>query len=310
MIAQTFWELQVECIGPTAELETIFEQLLDANAIFLRRRDNEKENNEVIALFKIKPNLQRLDNYLNRCSLIKIKSIHLKKLPPTDWVHENRKEFTAFSIGRFWVHGSHIKGPVPAGFLPLCVDAAQAFGSGTHATTKGCMLAIQKASLSKKCVNRVLDLGCGSGILSMAAKSVNRGAAIIAADYDKVSVETTRQNWHLNQFPKKSFFALHSDGFSNTKLRKKRKFDLIIANILAKPLRVFAPLVAQNLALNGRVILSGLLTSQMRDIRAIYRHHNLFVMQHIKIEEWSTLLLAPKSNYTKREKTDDRKYII
>ena len=302
MMAWAFWELQVECIGPTAEIEAIFEQLLDANAIFLRKQDQAKEINEIIALFKKKPNLEQVDYYFNRCSLANIKTIRLQELPQKDWLQENRREFAPFSVGRFWVHGSHIKRPAPAGFLPLCVDAAQAFGSGTHATTRGCMLAIEKASLSKKNINRVLDLGCGSGILSMAAKSINRSAAIIAADYDKLSVETTRQNWHLNQFPKKSFFALHSDGFSNVKLRGKQKFDLIIANILAKPLRVFAPLIAQNLTFNGRVILSGLLTSQMRDIRAVYRHHHLFVMQHIQIEEWSTLILAPKFNYIKVKK--------
>ena len=300
MIAQTFWELQVECTGPTAELEAIFEQLLDANAISLDSREDTKQLTKVVALFSTEPSLEQVNFYINRCMLANIKSVQLQKLPPTDWVHENRKEFPAFRIGRFWVHGSHITNPAPAGLFPLCVDAAQAFGSGTHASTKGCLLAIQKVSNSKRHINRILDLGCGSGILSMAAKSLNPSAAVIAADYDKISIETTRQNWHINQYPKKAFFALHSDGFSHERLRKKQKFGLILANILAKPLKQFAPLIAQNLAFNGRVILSGLLTSQMRDIRAIYRHHHLFVMQHIQIQAWSTLLLAPKTNYTKR----------
>ena len=229
--------------------------------------------------------------------LAKIGSLRLTELPSIDWLEVNRKAFPAFRVGRFWVYGSHIKSPVPGGVFPICVDAAQAFGSGTHATTKGCMIAIQTAARSQRHTKHILDLGCGSGILSIAAKYVFPSSRITAADYDKISVKTTIENWSLNQLPKRGFTAIHSDGFSHTNLRNKQKFDLIIANILAKPLMALAPLIAQNLSSNGKVILSGLLTSQMRDIRAIYRHHHLLLKQHFEIEEWSTLLLASKNSF-------------
>ena len=299
MISNKIWELHIECLGSTIEIESILEELLVSSSISVQKADPNKETFIVTALFEKKPNFEQVQKYFKRCMLAKIGSLRLTELPSIDWVEANRKAFPAFRVGRFWVYGSHIKSPFPGGLSPICVDAAQAFGSGTHATTKGCMVAIQTAARSQRNTKRILDLGCGSGILSIAAKYVFPSSCIIAADYDKICVKTTAENWSLNQLPKRGFTAIHSDGFSHTKLRNKRKFDLIIANILAKPLRVLAPLIAQNLNSNGKVVLSGLLTSQVRDIRAIYRHHHLLLKQHFEIEEWSTLLLTSKATFLK-----------
>ena len=297
MNSNKIWELQIECLGPTIEIEGILEELIFSSSISVQRADPNKETFIVTALFEKKPNFEQVQKYFKRCMLAKIGSLRLTELPSIDWLEVNRKAFPAFRVGRFWVYGSHIKSPVPGGVFPICVDAAQAFGSGTHATTKGCMTAIQTAARSQRHIKHILDLGCGSGILSIAAKYVFPSSRITAADYDKISVKTTIENWSLNQLPKRGFTAIHSDGFSHTNLRNKQKFDLIIANILAKPLMALAPLIAQNLSSNGKVILSGLLTSQMRDIRAIYRHHHLLLKQHFEIEEWSTLLLASKNSF-------------
>lgn len=297
MNSNKIWELQIECLGPTIEIEGILEELIFSSSISVQRADPNKETFIVTALFEKKPNFEQIQKYFKRCMLAKIGSLRLTELPSIDWLEVNRKAFPAFRVGRFWVYGSHIKSPVPGGVFPICVDAAQAFGSGTHATTKGCMIAIQTAARSQRHTKHILDLGCGSGILSIAAKYVFPSSRITAADYDKISVKTTIENWSLNQLPKRGFTAIHSDGFSHTNLRNKQKFDLIIANILAKPLMALAPLIAQNLSSNGKVILSGLLTSQMRDIRAIYRHHHLLLKQHFEIEEWSTLLLASKNSF-------------
>ena len=297
MNSNKIWELQIECLGPTIEIEGILEELIFSSSISVQRADPNKETFIVTALFEKKPNFEQVQKYFKRCMLAKIGSLRLTELPSLDWLEVNRKAFPAFRVGRFWVYGSHIKSPVPGGVFPICVDAAQAFGSGTHATTKGCMIAIQTAARSQRHTKHILDLGCGSGILSIAAKYVFPSSRITAADYDMISVKTTIENWSLNQLPKRGFAAIHSDGFSHVNLRNKQKFDLIIANILAKPLMALAPLIAQNLSSNGKVILSGLLTSQMRDIRAIYRHHHLLLKQHFEIEEWSTLLLASKNAF-------------
>ena len=294
MFLQNIWQINIECIGPTVEIETILEELLFSIAVSVQKPDPAKRNLLVTAFFSVAPNFEQVESYLDRCTLAKIVSVQLNELQKKDWVKDNRKQFPAFRVGRFWVFGSHIKSPLPKGLFSICVDAAQAFGSGKHPTTKGCMLAIQSNVLSQRNINRILDLGCGTGILSMASKCIFPNASVIAADNDRMSVKITSQNWRLNQFPIKGFFAVHSDGFSNTKLRTKKKFDLIIANILARPLRELSPWIAQNLKSNGRVILSGLLTSQVRYVRAIYRHHHLFVKCHLQNDEWSTLLLAPK----------------
>ena len=296
MSIQKFWQIHIECIGPTVEIETILEELLSSVAVSVQKPNPKKENWLVTGLFDTKPNFEKTESYLRRCTLAIIVSVKLNKLQQKDWIKDNRKQFPAFRVGRFWVHGSHITSASTSSLFSICVDAAQAFGSGTHATTKGCMLAIQSNMLSQRHTDRILDLGCGSGILAMAAKCIFPNASVIAADYDSISVKTALQNWRLNQFSNKGFFAVHSDGFSNAKLRTRHKFDLIIANILARPLRVFSPWIAKRLNINGRVILSGLLTSQVREIRAIYRHHNLFIKHHFRDDGWSTLLLAPKTN--------------
>ena len=211
-----------------------------------------------------------------------------------DWLAENRASFPALHIGRFWVHGAHITDAPPVGAKPLHVEAAEAFGSGTHPTTEGCLRLIDQ-HLKRKRPLRVLDLGAGSAILAMAVHKVVPNAMIVASDIDQIATDTAAANRRLNGIAPSVMRCVTSKGFAHRTLSQKAPYDLLIANILAGPLKELAPEIAQNLADDGTLILSGILTTQERQISAAYRAKGLIIRRRVRIGEWSALALSKPS---------------
>jgi ribosomal protein L11 methyltransferase len=209
----------------------------------------------------------------------------------TDWLAHTAESFPARPIGRFWVHGSHVSGPPPAGTLPIQLDAGQAFGSGEHATTEGCLLALGRLARRRR-VRRVLDLGCGSGILAIAAAKL-WPARVLAADNDPVAVAVARANAISNSVGHR-VRALVSEGYANPRVRAAGPFDLITANILADPLCALARGTARHLAPGGIVVLSGLLDRQAERVLAAHRHARLRLTGQIPIGIWTTLILTKR----------------
>ena len=207
-----------------------------------------------------------------------------------DWLAENRASFPAISIGRYWVHGSHITTPPPAACQPLLVDAAEAFGSGTHPTTEGCLRLIDDV-IQKTRPKQVLDLGAGSAILAMAVAKSVPSARIIASDIDQIATDTATVNRRLNGISPSQLRCITSQGFAHRGLRAAAPYDLLIANILAGPLKELAPQIARYLAPQGILVLSGILTSQERQIAAAYRAQGLIIDRRLRIDEWSALTL-------------------
>ncbi|MDX1739632.1 MAG: 50S ribosomal protein L11 methyltransferase, partial [Alphaproteobacteria bacterium] len=180
-------------------------------------------------------------------------------LPDVDWVSENQKSFREIKAGRFFIHPSLYEGTIPAGSWPLMIDAATAFGTGEHATTKGCLLAIQDLSKYFKPENP-LDLGCGTGILAMGMAKAWR-IPVSASDIDPEAVRVTKYNAVKNGVG--NFIdAFAAAGFNHLQLKKRAKYDLIVANILANPLKDLSREMSQNLEDGGYLILSGLLNDQ------------------------------------------------
>lgn len=207
-----------------------------------------------------------------------------------DWLAENRASFPAISIGRYWVHGSHITTPPPAARQPLLVDAAEAFGSGTHPTTEGCLRLIDDL-MQKTRPQHVLDLGAGSAILAMAVAKTVPHARIIASDIDQIATDTANVNRRKNGIAPSQMRCITSQGFAHRELRAMAPYDLLIANILAGPLKELAPEIARYLAPHGTLVLSGILTSQERQIAAAYRAQGLIIERRLRIDEWSALSL-------------------
>ncbi|MCP3464396.1 50S ribosomal protein L11 methyltransferase [Bradyrhizobium sp. CCGUVB23] len=205
-----------------------------------------------------------------------------------DWVKASLEDLVPVPAGRFVVHGSHDRDRVPPNKLAIEIEAALAFGTGHHGTTRGCLLSLDhilKGSRPK----RVLDLGTGTGVLAIAAaKALHR--AVLASDIDLPSVRVARENAGLNETGH-HVHAIRATGFAAPDFGAWGPFDLVLANILANPLRQLAGPMKRHLAPRAHVILSGLLTPQAPAVIAAYRARGLVPIRHLRIEGWSSLLL-------------------
>jgi ribosomal protein L11 methyltransferase len=210
----------------------------------------------------------------------------IERLPDIDWLAENRKSFPPLRVGRFYVYGSHIKDAPPQGTHAIALDAGIAFGSGEHATTKGCLIAIERLARRQRRA-RVLDVGTGSGILAIAAARA-WPARVLASDIDKDSVHVAAENMTRNAVAAR-VRVRHADGLA--KLPRHKGRDLVLANILAKPLCRLSRAIARAVKPGGVVVLSGLLAEQETQVRAAYRAHRLVFQGRIPINGWHTLIL-------------------
>ena len=205
-----------------------------------------------------------------------------------DWVKASLDHLVPVPAGRFVVFGGHDRARVPANKLGIEIEAALAFGTGHHGTTRGCLLLLDQV-LKAHHPRRVLDLGTGTGVLAIAAaKALHRH--VLASDIDAPSVHLARDNARLNQTGP-LVRIVRASGFSAPDFAAHGPFDLVLANILANPLRQLAGPMARHLAPSARVILSGLLTPQATAVIAAYRARGLIPLRHLKIEGWSSLLL-------------------
>ncbi len=209
-------------------------------------------------------------------------------VPDLDWVAISQAALPPVRAGRFRIHGSHDRGRVPRGPGAILIDAGEAFGTAHHATTFGCLRAIDRLT-RRRAFRRVLDLGCGSGVLAIAVARALPKARIIASDLDARSVEMARENMHRNGVASR-IAVVHAAGVAHPILRGGR-FDLAIANILAGPLIELAPGLAPALGPSGTLVLSGLLIPQAPPVIAAFRAAGFILEVHERLSGWSTLTM-------------------
>ncbi len=210
-----------------------------------------------------------------------------EKLPDRDWLAENQLAFPPLRIGRFFVYGSHYHGNVPAGAIGIVLDAATAFGTGEHPSTRGCLIALEALARRRR-IAAPLDIGTGTGILSIAAARLLR-CEVRASDIDPGSVAVARHNMARNGVA--SLVRVRRvPGYRGRGLRRRRH-DLILSNILARPLALLAADLARALAPGGRAVLSGLLRRQEPIVLAPHRGLGIVLERRIVIDGWSTLIL-------------------
>lgn len=211
----------------------------------------------------------------------------ISELPETDWVAKVRRDLSPVRAGRFYVHGSHDADTVPADVEPLLIEAAMAFGTGHHGTTKGCLEAFDALLEDGRAFHKVADIGCGTAVLAMAAARVFP-ESVYASDIDEVAVEVALANTKANGLTDR-VVCLEATGFDHPDLTKAAPFDLIFANILKGPLIDLAPDMAGYSSAGGAIILSGLLIDQAAEVTKSYTDAGFDLIAQGDIGEWATL---------------------
>jgi len=213
----------------------------------------------------------------------------ISEVPDQDWVAKVRRELPPVEAGRFFVYGSHDAEHLPSDRIGLLIEAAMAFGTGHHGTTLGCLRAFDRLLDQNYIFNNVLDLGCGTAVLAMAAaraSSIN----VIASDIDSIAVEVANANIVANDLINR-VTCIESIGFNALDFLNAAPFDLIFANILKGPLIDLAPEIARNLKTGGIAVLSGILIEQSAEILGIYEAQGITLLEREDIGEWVALTL-------------------
>ena len=213
-------------------------------------------------------------------------SVTSEVLADADWLAMALSGLPPVRAGRFFVYGMHDRGRTPVNAVNLRIEAGAAFGTGHHGTTVGCLLAYD-ALLKRRRFARVLDVGAGTGVLAIAAARTGSDTAV-GTDIDPVSVRIARENAQVNAASARFVWA---NGLDERRVRAQAPYDLVFANILARPLVHLAQDIRGALAPAGTAILSGLLRTQERSVRAAYLARGFRLERRIHRDAWATLVL-------------------
>ena len=213
-------------------------------------------------------------------------TVLVEKLADADWLAMSLSGLPPVEAGRFFVYGAHDQGKVPEGRVTLKIDAGAAFGTGHHGTTVGCLEAFDNL-LKTETFEKVLDVGCGTGVLAIAAAKTGTPIAV-GTDIDEPSARIANENAEINEAKCDFYFA---DGLSDPRIAQHLPYDLVFANILAAPLVELAPEIGAALKTGGVAILSGLLRTQEERVLEAYLPLGFVVEQTIHHDAWTALQL-------------------
>ncbi len=275
--------------------EAVLERFAEAVTMFMDDRSGRSDGEgswRVEGFCRSHPDVAEIQTALELAAAangVATPELSIERIENRDWVADNMRDFPPVDAGRFFVHGSHWDGRVPKGRIGLLMDAGTAFGSGEHATTKGCLLALDRLG-KKRHARRVLDLGCGSGILAIAMSKMWACPAL-GSDIDAAAVRVAADNVTENGMAARVRVVV-SDGWRNPALDRAGPYDVVCANILARPLCRLAPGMALHLAPGGVAVLSGLLERQERMVLAAMQRQKLGLRFRIRLDGWSTLVVG------------------
>jgi len=245
----------------------------------------------VEAYYEIEPEKARIEQAIAPLAQelgLPLPDVTVEALPDINWVAKSLEGLPPIETDRFFVHGTHDTYKLPAARISLLVDAGEAFGTGHHGTTLGCLRFIEQECKRRTPVN-ALDLGCGTGLLAIATAKLT-GRLVLASDIDPIATRVTRDNARANKVHP-LIKAVTAKGFEHPDLKSGGPYDLIIANILARPLAQLAPDIEGHLARKGALILSGILHEQEQMVLSAYRAQGLTLSDRLRIDEWVTLRL-------------------
>ncbi len=219
--------------------------------------------------------------------------LRVETLPETDWIVAGLATLKPVAAGRFLIHGSHDRVNIPAGRINIEIDAGQAFGTGHHATTAGCLAVLDRLMRSRRFTNP-LDLGTGSGVLAIAMAKALR-CPVLASDIDPVAVRVAAENAGLNHVGRLVRVVIAA-GTDHPDISRRGRYDLVVANILAGPLCTLAPKLAPLIAPSGALVLSGLLPHQRERVVAAYGLHGMRLERVHIFDGWAVLVLRKRGS--------------
>jgi ribosomal protein L11 methyltransferase len=226
----------------------------------------------------------------------------LEQLPDEDWLTMSQQGLQPVIAGRFYVHTESNRGSIPAGSTPFRIDASQAFGTGGHETTSGCLSMLDAMRCTGQRFDHIADIGTGTGLLAFAARHLWPRAYVTASDIDPVSITVSAENATINGVPlglSMGQLALCvAQGSDHALIQRRAPYDLIIANILAGPLTELAPSFAAIAREGGSLILAGLLDTQAETVLRAYRANGFRLHRRSNHGDWPCLWLVKRHNYS------------
>ncbi|WP_208440501.1 50S ribosomal protein L11 methyltransferase [Bartonella raoultii] len=266
-------------------IETVFEE--EGYPLALTEID-EKNAVYELSLYVNKEDQEHVSKRFAQVLSVNPHEINHEVLPDIDWVKQSLEGLTPVRAGPFFIHGSHSRNDIPSAVLPIEIEANQAFGTGHHGTTAGCLEMIAKVMKQENPQN-ALDLGTGSGVLAIGIAML-KPISVLASDIDPIALKVAQHNIELNGV-KEYVTAVTATGFAHEEIASRAPFDLIIANILANPLIELAQEMAQALQSGGSLILSGILEEQHSQVLEAYVKHGFKHIETYHRQGWVTIHL-------------------
>jgi len=304
------WIVSLPCTRDEAEALSgevpELDALPEAPVIVTREIDEDMGLWQLDAYLDEKPGAALLELLQALIPSARRKKPQVEQLVEQDWVTLSQQGLEPVQAGRFFVHTSSYADRVPAGSVPFLIDASQAFGTGGHDTTAGCLAMLDRLARQGASPRNIADIGTGTGLLAFAAMHLWPRARTIASDIDPASIFVTRDNAAINGVPlgrSGGRLALAvAPGTDHPAIRHRAPYDLVIANILAGPLITLAPDISAATAPGGHAILAGLIARQMEPVLAAYRAQGFRLAARGGSVEWPCLLFVKRRRYGYRRK--------
>jgi ribosomal protein L11 methyltransferase len=280
--------LQIIARGPRAEAEAAAraidaDPILEAATYSILEEDEDRGVWRIDAFPTTTAEADALTRLLGGFAALKVST---ETLADADWLAMALSGLPPVRAGRFFIYGMHDRGRTPPNTVNLRIEAGAAFGTGHHGTTVGCLIEYDRLRKRQRFA-RVLDVGAGTGVLAIAAAKTGARKAV-GTDIDPISARISRENAKVNAVPAR---FLHAAGLDHPSVRAGAPYDLVFANILARPLTYLAQPIRGSLKPGGLVILSGLLRTQERFVRAAYLSRGFVMVRRLHRDAWATLVM-------------------
>ncbi len=287
----SLWQLTFSVPRPQAEAaEAVLDKALGAMLQSVSQFEGDgRDEWQISALVDRQPDPQALTGLLAGALGGAAPAVRLDRVPDRDWVAAALDHHPPIAEGRYFVYGSHVTATPPAGSIDLRIDAATAFGTGSHESTRGCLRALGHLARSRRYHNP-LDIGCGTGVLAMAAARTFR-TPVLASDIDPAALTVARENAISNGLGP-DIEVVCADGLRHPRIAARAPFDLVTANILANTVARLAPGLRGVVVPGGVVVVSGILAAQEARVLAAYRAQDFQMERRFDLDGWHTLILT------------------